>query len=171
MTLASTELLTADDSIVVMNSIPSRPRPSVSPQERGKSAEHLDDGAHGSARLLRILVSWLILVAALVAVIGLEARDWDRAAYPWIVLFVAIVSAGVVAGTICWVRGRRLVGVVGLAAPFLPVVGHYLPILRVEDSWAPTMVGDLIGVAAALIGSLVAVVGALTSRSGSTSGG
>jgi hypothetical protein len=33
-----------------------------------------------------------------------------------------------------------------------------------DESWAPTIVGDLLGLAAALLGSLVAVIGAVATR-------
>ena len=35
---------------------------------------------------------------------------------------------------------------------------------RPEESWAPTIVGDRLGLAAALLGSLVAVIGAVATR-------
>ena len=59
---------------------------------------------------------------------------------------------------------NRLVAVIGLLSPLLPVVGHYVALwLGPTDVWAPTMAGDLIGMAAAVAAALVTVVAALAS--------
>ena len=72
-----------------------------------------------------------------------------------------LVAGGVVAGAVCWKRRRHLVGLTGLLAPVLPLVGHYLALaLGPTDVWAPTMAGDLIAIAAAIAASVVALAGA-----------
>ncbi len=111
---------------------------------------------------LAVTAGWLALTALLATVLWMALGGFETDALAWIVLLAATVSAGFVAGVVCWTRGHRIIGIVGLVAPAAPIVGHVLALLYgPEESWAPTIVGDLLGLAAALVFSFVAVVAAL----------
>jgi hypothetical protein len=114
---------------------------------------------------LGVVVAWVALTALLAGVLWGALGGFESSADIWVVLLAAVVAGGFVAGAVCWARGHRIVGLVGLLSPAAPVVGHVLALrYGPDESWAPTIVGDLLGLAAALLGSLVAVVGALATR-------
>ena len=113
----------------------------------------------------RAAIAWIALTALLAGVLWGALGGFDSDAVVWVVLLASIVAAGFIAGAVCWARRHRIIGLIGLLSPAAPVVGHALALLfGPNESWAPTMVGDLLGLAAALIGSAVAVVGALVTR-------
>ena len=114
---------------------------------------------------LSALAAWVALTVLLVGVLWGAFGGFESAAVMWVIVLTAVVAAGFVGGAICWTRGHRIVGLVGLCSPAAPVVGHLLAMrYGSEESWAPTMVGDLVGIAVALLGSLVAVIGVLATK-------
>lgn len=111
-------------------------------------------------------VAW---VGASALVVGMLASvvELERAIVPVIVILGGLLAGGFVAGIYCWRRSHRIVGLLGLLAPALLPISHFLSILVVvrsdedEDVWAPTFVGDMLGLAAAVILCIVAIFGAL----------
>lgn len=108
-----------------------------------------------------MMVTSLLWGAALILLDGFDAPAVMVAA----AVLAGLVASGVVAGAVCWLRGHHLVGSIGLLAPVFPAAGHSLALaFGPSDVWAPTMAGDLLGMASAIAASLVAVVGAWVSR-------
>ncbi|MGF1597933.1 MAG: hypothetical protein ACFCVK_13535 [Acidimicrobiales bacterium] len=112
-----------------------------------------------------VFAAWVALAALLAGVLWGALGGFESSAVIWVVLLAGVVAAGFVAGAVCWARGHKIVGLIGLASPAAPVVGHVLALrYGPDEAWAPTIVGDLLGLAAALVGSLLALVGALATR-------
>jgi hypothetical protein len=95
-------------------------------------------------------------VVGTIAITALFAGRVDPSAIVVILVFFAIVIAGVVAGfvAICKHRLLGMIGIVGWIA--LPVL-HRWAELNVTDGWAPTMLADLVGLGIAAAAAVVAV--------------
>lgn len=102
----------------------------------------------------------LAWVAGTMAITALFASRVDASAIVVILVFFAIVVAGLVAGfvSICKHRLLGLVGIVGWVA--LPVL-HGWTAVHVADSWAPTVLADLAGVVIAALAAFIALFAAL----------
>jgi hypothetical protein len=123
----------------------------------------------------------LAWIGASTLVIGLLAWmvRFEPAAVPVIVVLGCVLAGGVVAGAYCWRRSHRVVGLLGMLVPAFVPVAHLLSILVVlrvdedeEPGWAPTFVGDALGLAAAVCASTVVVILApVLVRTGNADGG
>jgi hypothetical protein len=91
--------------------------------------------------------------------------QFEAATMPLVVVVGCVLAGGVVAGAYCWRQSHHLLGLAGMVAPALLPIAHFLTALivaRVDDDadlgWAPTYVGDIVGLAIALVVSTVVVV-------------
>lgn len=102
----------------------------------------------------------LVWMGGTFAITAVFASRVEASAIVVILVFFAIVVAGLVAGfvSICKHRLLGLVGLVGWIA--LPVI-HRWAELHVTEGWPPTMLADLIGVTIATATAFVAVFAAM----------
>ena len=114
---------------------------------------------------LTLVMAWMSLTALLAGVLWSTAGGFETTTFVGIVLLAAVVAAGFMSGAVCWTRGHHILGLIGLISPMAPVVGHLIALrCGPEESWAPTMVGDLLGMLVAILGSAVALLAALATR-------
>lgn len=108
-------------------------------------------GRHFSQnRRLVVAVGWLAATAAgmvLFVAVGFTGADTLR----WLTLLAAAMATDLVGGVVCLAKGRDVAGLTGLAAAVAPFVAHVISLATFGDSWAPSLVGDVVGTAVALL--------------------
>lgn len=101
------------------------------------------------------MAAWCGIVA--VTVLAFVSTGIDPAAIGIVTVVGCIVATSMVGGGVCWLKGRRRAGVIGVLAPGLLPIARFSTLVHVSDSWAPTILADL--AALAILTAVAVIVG------------
>jgi hypothetical protein len=116
----------------------------------------------------RLMIGSWAAGAALVFLVFLIIGVDERTALPLVAILAAALSAELVTGTVCVLKGYHAVGMVALVAWLAFPIGSAISTEMFPESWEPALLGSALGTGVILVVSaLAAITAARPARWGS----